>query len=140
MLTCKQFLQELNDYPDPSIDPETKRHLESHVSQCPNCFVVVDTTMKTLKVYKGMEPKRPRGPPEPLVGGSGAEDGGGELVVRKFSFGAPKAVSSRTQCSPFLLFSHPFLSRFPEIRRRCARLSVIPAHSGAGMPRADRQK
>jgi hypothetical protein len=57
LLTCKQFLQELNDYLDPSIDLETKRHLESHVSQCPNCFVVVDTTMKTLKVYKGMEPQ-----------------------------------------------------------------------------------
>ena len=57
MLTCKQFLQELNDFLDPSIDLETKRHLESHVSQCPNCFVVVDTTMKTLKVYKGMEPQ-----------------------------------------------------------------------------------
>ena len=57
MLTCKQFLQELNDYLDPSIDLETKRHLESHVSQCPNCFVVVDTTLKTLQVYKGMEPQ-----------------------------------------------------------------------------------
>lgn len=56
MLTCKQFLQELNDYLDPSIDPETKRHLESHVAACPNCFVVVDTTKKTLQVYKGMEP------------------------------------------------------------------------------------
>ena len=57
MLTCKQFLEELNDYLDPSIDPETKRHLEDHVSQCPNCFVVVDTTMKTLKVYKGIDPQ-----------------------------------------------------------------------------------
>ena len=58
MLTCKQFLQELNDYLDPSIDPETKRHLESHVAACPNCFVVVDTTKKTLQVYKGMEPQQ----------------------------------------------------------------------------------
>lgn len=57
MLTCKQFMQELNDYLDPSIDPETKRHLESHVAACPNCFVVVDTTKKTLQVYKGMEPQ-----------------------------------------------------------------------------------
>ena len=57
MLSCKQFLQELNDYLDPSIDPETKRHLEDHVSQCPNCFVVVDTTTKTLKVYKGVSPQ-----------------------------------------------------------------------------------
>jgi len=57
LLTCKQFLQELNDYLDPSIDPQTKQRLEAHVSECPNCFVVVDTTMKTLKVYKGMEPQ-----------------------------------------------------------------------------------
>jgi anti-sigma factor (TIGR02949 family) len=57
LLTCKQFLQELNDYLDPSIDPETKRHLESHVAACPNCFVVVDTTQKTIQVYKGMVPK-----------------------------------------------------------------------------------
>jgi len=57
LLTCKQFLQELNDYLDPSIDPETKRHLESHVAACPNCFVVVDTTKRTIQVYKGMEPK-----------------------------------------------------------------------------------
>lgn len=57
MLTCKQFLEELNDYLDPSIDPETKRHLESHVCECPNCFVIVDTTVKTLRVFRGMEPQ-----------------------------------------------------------------------------------
>lgn len=57
MLTCKQFLQELNDYLDPNVDAEMKRHLESHVTQCPNCFVIVDTTMKTLQVYKGVEPQ-----------------------------------------------------------------------------------
>lgn len=57
MLTCKQFLQELNDYLDPTGDPEMKRRLESHVTQCPNCFVIVDTTEKTLQVYKGIEPQ-----------------------------------------------------------------------------------
>jgi hypothetical protein len=57
LLTCKQFLTELNDYLDPSIDPETKRHLESHVNKCPNCFVIVDTTQKTLQVYKGIDPQ-----------------------------------------------------------------------------------
>ena len=55
MLTCKQFLQELNDYLDPNVDTTTKIHLEAHVNGCPNCFVVVDTTMKTLQIYKGME-------------------------------------------------------------------------------------
>ena len=57
MLTCKQFLQELNDYLDPNTDPDLKRHLERHVTECPNCFVIVDTTKKTLEVYKGMEPQ-----------------------------------------------------------------------------------
>ena len=57
MLTCKQFLRELNDYLDPNADPDMKQHLESHVNECPNCFVVVDTTKKTLQVYKGCEPQ-----------------------------------------------------------------------------------
>ena len=57
MVTCKQFLQELNDYLDPNIDAVTKTHLEAHVSECPNCFVLVDTTKKTLQVYKGMQPQ-----------------------------------------------------------------------------------
>jgi hypothetical protein len=57
LLTCKQFLQELNDYLDPNTDAEMKRRLESHVTECPNCFVIVDTTQKTLQIYKGMEPQ-----------------------------------------------------------------------------------
>ena len=57
MVTCKQFLQELNDYLDPNVDATLKANLESHVNQCPNCFVIVDTTLKTLQVYKGMEAK-----------------------------------------------------------------------------------
>ncbi len=57
MLTCKQFLQELNDYLDPNVDAVTKVHLQAHVSECPNCFVIVDTTKHTLQVYKGIEPQ-----------------------------------------------------------------------------------
>ena len=57
MLTCKQFLQELNDYLDPNTDAALKTRLEAHVSECPNCFVIVDTTQKTLQIYKGVEPQ-----------------------------------------------------------------------------------
>ena len=57
MVTCKQFLQELNDYLDPNVDAAIKANLEAHVNKCPNCFVIVDTTLKTLQVYKGMEQK-----------------------------------------------------------------------------------
>jgi anti-sigma factor RsiW len=47
----------LNDYLDPNTDAEMKRRLETHVTQCPNCFVIVDTTQKTLQIYKGVEPQ-----------------------------------------------------------------------------------
>ncbi len=55
MLTCKRFLQELNDFLDESLDPELRRDIERHVTECPNCFVLCDTTRKTLRVFKGME-------------------------------------------------------------------------------------
>jgi hypothetical protein len=29
--------------------------LQRHINECPNCWVVVDTTQKTLRVYKGVE-------------------------------------------------------------------------------------
>jgi hypothetical protein len=57
LITCKQFLQELNEYLDEAVGPDTKKHWQDHVNECPNCFVVVDTTRKTLQVYKGMEPQ-----------------------------------------------------------------------------------
>lgn len=56
MLTCKQFLQELNDFLDETLDPNTRAELQRHVNECPNCWVICNTTEKTLKVFKGMEP------------------------------------------------------------------------------------
>jgi heterodisulfide reductase subunit B len=55
LLTCKQFLQELNDFLDEKLDPKIRAELQKHVNECPNCWVVCDTTEKTLKVFKGME-------------------------------------------------------------------------------------
>jgi anti-sigma factor (TIGR02949 family) len=55
LLTCKEFLQELTDYLDSTVDAELRRKLEAHINECPNCFVVLDTTQKTIRVYKGME-------------------------------------------------------------------------------------
>ncbi len=56
MLTCKEFLQELADYLDENVDAEVKEKLERHIALCPNCWVVCDTTKKTIRIYKGMEP------------------------------------------------------------------------------------
>jgi len=30
--------------------------LEEHIAECPNCWVIADTTKKTVQIYKGMEP------------------------------------------------------------------------------------
>ncbi len=56
MLTCKQFLEELTDYLDESLSGESRAAIEKHISECPNCWVVADTTRKTIKIYKGMDP------------------------------------------------------------------------------------
>jgi anti-sigma factor RsiW len=57
LLTCREFLQELNDYLDATVDVELRRRLEAHITQCPNCFVILDTTKRTIQVYKGMQPQ-----------------------------------------------------------------------------------
>ena len=56
MLTCKDFLHELSDYLDESIDAELRAKLEKHITECPNCWVIADTTRKTVQIYKGMDP------------------------------------------------------------------------------------
>ena len=77
MLTCKDFLNELSDYLDETIDAELRAKLERHITECPNCWVIADTTRKTIQIYKGMEPypipPRRRKPPDE---GAREEDGG----------------------------------------------------------------
>ena len=55
MLTCKDFLHELSDYLDETVDAELRAKLEKHITECPNCWVVADTTRRTIQIYKGME-------------------------------------------------------------------------------------
>ena len=56
MLTCKDFLAELSDYLDERIDAELRAKLEKHITECPNCWVIADTTRRTIQIYKGMDP------------------------------------------------------------------------------------
>jgi anti-sigma factor RsiW len=55
LLTCKDFLKELSDYLDENTDAELREELEQHITQCPNCWVIADTTRKTIRVYKGVD-------------------------------------------------------------------------------------
>jgi hypothetical protein len=57
LLTCKDFLNELNEFLDESVDPEIRHSLQEHVNECPNCWVVLDTTKRTIQVYRGQEPQ-----------------------------------------------------------------------------------
>ena len=56
MLTCKDFLNELTDYLDECLDAESRTKLERPITECPNCWVIADTTRKTIQIYKGMDP------------------------------------------------------------------------------------
>ncbi len=55
MLTCKDFLKELNEYLDETVDVELRQELQRHINECPNCWVIMDTCKKTIHVYKGVE-------------------------------------------------------------------------------------
>jgi anti-sigma factor RsiW len=45
----------LSEYLDESIDIELRAKLERHMSECPNCWVIADTTRRTVQIYKGMD-------------------------------------------------------------------------------------
>jgi anti-sigma factor RsiW len=55
LLTCKEFLAELTDFLDEKTHAEIRAKLERHLAECPNCWVICDTTKKTISVYKGMK-------------------------------------------------------------------------------------
>jgi anti-sigma factor RsiW len=45
----------LNEYLDGECQAELRKELEQHLSECPNCWVVCDTTKKTIAIYRGMD-------------------------------------------------------------------------------------
>ena len=54
-MKCSEFLQELTNYLDGVLDDHTKVELENHLSWCHNCYVVCDTTKKTIEIYRDSE-------------------------------------------------------------------------------------
>jgi predicted anti-sigma-YlaC factor YlaD len=52
---CSEFLKELTDYLDDSMDARTKAELEEHLQWCHNCYVVCNTTKRTIEIYRGSE-------------------------------------------------------------------------------------
>ena len=54
-MKCSDFLKELTDYLDNTMDPHTRSELEEHLQWCHNCYVVCNTTKSTIEIYRGSE-------------------------------------------------------------------------------------
>ena len=55
MITCKDFLSELSEFLDGECRDDLRQELQRHLDECPNCWVVCDTTKKTIEIYRGMD-------------------------------------------------------------------------------------
>jgi len=64
---CRHYLDYLSDYADGELSAELCRELESHMEECENCRVVVNTLSKTITLYHQLpEPKMPNAVKERL--------------------------------------------------------------------------
>lgn len=54
-MKCADFLHELTDYLDGSLDAKLRAELEEHLQWCRNCFVVCNTTKMTIEIYRDHE-------------------------------------------------------------------------------------
>jgi hypothetical protein len=50
MITCDEFFAEFGEYLENRVPPEVRKELELHLSQCRACFVLCDSTLKTIKI------------------------------------------------------------------------------------------
>jgi anti-sigma factor RsiW len=49
---CTEFLKELTDYLDGKITEDLKIELDEHLHWCHECHVVMNTTQKTIEIYR----------------------------------------------------------------------------------------
>lgn len=54
-MNCTDFLSQLTDYFDGQISPELLEEVRAHLSGCKHCEIVLNTTRKTIEVYRGNE-------------------------------------------------------------------------------------
>jgi anti-sigma factor RsiW len=54
-VNCTDFLAKLTDFFDGNIEADLMVEVKEHLGTCHHCEVVVDTTRKTIEVYRGAE-------------------------------------------------------------------------------------
>jgi anti-sigma factor RsiW len=56
MSNCKKLLTELSNYLDDELDAALRDELDSHAKRCPNCYIIIDSTRKTVQIFKECGP------------------------------------------------------------------------------------
>lgn len=51
-MTCAELIRYLSDYIDQNLDEALTAEAEAHLATCQNCHVVLNTTQKTIALYK----------------------------------------------------------------------------------------
>lgn len=51
-ITCEDLVKYLSDYLEQELDEDLTRAAEEHLATCDNCRVVLDSTRKTIHLYK----------------------------------------------------------------------------------------
>jgi anti-sigma factor RsiW len=54
-VTCTEFLALLDDLIDDSVPAETRAELQAHLRGCEHCEVTLNTTRKTIEIYRSHE-------------------------------------------------------------------------------------
>ncbi|MCB9450131.1 MAG: zf-HC2 domain-containing protein [Anaerolineaceae bacterium] len=63
-MECQELIKYLSDYIDNRLDEDLTRAAQEHLATCHNCHVVLDSTQKTILLYRqygqetGMTQKR----------------------------------------------------------------------------------
>ena len=57
-MNCEELVRYLSDYIDNNLDDALRADAEEHLRTCRNCHVVLDSTRKTILIYKevGQQP------------------------------------------------------------------------------------
>jgi anti-sigma factor RsiW len=51
-MKCEELVELLSDYIDGNLDEQQRAEAEAHLAHCHNCHIVLDTTQKTILLYR----------------------------------------------------------------------------------------